>query len=84
MKRIFYFLIGLIAWLSMLCSIAAKRARNINEMMRGQKDRALELQTVAEITQFSDHKPLSLAMEEIERGDLSFVKQDPPPNVPEQ
>ncbi len=60
----------------LLCTVASKRARDINDMMRGQKNRALALQSVAEISQFSDQKPLSLAMEELERGDLGYVKTD--------
>ena len=59
----------------LLCAITAKRARDINDMMRGQKNRALALQTVAELSQFSQAKPLSLAMEEVERGDLGFVDE---------
>ena len=35
MKRIFYFLIGLIAWLSMLCSIAATAVTNESLMKQG-------------------------------------------------
>ncbi|MBR2522127.1 MAG: DNA-directed RNA polymerase subunit omega [bacterium] len=62
----------------LLCAITAKRARDINDMMCGQKTRALQLQTVAEISQFSDCKPLSLAMEEVERGDLIDLKEDEP------
>ncbi len=59
----------------LLCTIASRRARDINDMMRGQRTRALAAQTVAEISQFSETKPLSLAMEEIERGDLGYVKE---------
>ncbi len=60
----------------LLCTIASQRARDINDMMRGQKDRALALQSVADLSKFSDQRPLSLAMEEIERGDLSYVQTD--------
>jgi len=59
----------------LLCTITAKRARDINDMMRGQKSRALALQTVAELSQFAQAKPLSLAMEEVERGDLGYVEE---------
>ncbi|MGI6221523.1 MAG: DNA-directed RNA polymerase subunit omega [Coriobacteriales bacterium] len=59
----------------LLCAITAKRARDINDMMRGQKSRALALQTVAELSQFSQAKPLSLAMEEVERGDLGYIDE---------
>ena len=60
----------------LLCAITAKRARDINDMMRGQKNRALALQTVAELSQFSQAKPLSLAMEEVQRGDLGYVEDE--------
>ena len=59
----------------LLCTIASRRARDINDMMRGQKNRALQLQTVAELSQFAQAKPLSLAMEEVERGGLGYVEE---------
>ena len=46
----------------LLCAIASKRARDINDMMRGQRDRALALQSVSEIAKIAGRKPLSLAM----------------------
>ncbi|MGI6216080.1 MAG: DNA-directed RNA polymerase subunit omega [Coriobacteriales bacterium] len=59
----------------LLCTIAAKRAKDINDMMRGQKERAMKLQSVEELSQYSQEKPLSLAMAEIENGDLSYVPE---------
>lgn len=56
----------------LLCSIASKRARDINDMMRGQRDRAVALQSVDEIIRLAGRKPLSLAMEEIARGEVSY------------
>ena len=56
----------------LLCAIASKRARDINDMMRGQRDRALALQSVSEIAKIAGRKPLSLAMEEIARGEVSY------------
>lgn len=56
----------------LLCSIAAKRAYDINDMMRGQRDRAIQLQTAVEIARAADKKALSLAFEEIARGDVSY------------
>ena len=44
----------------LLCSLASKRAHDINDMMRGQRDRA------------SKKKPLSIAFAEIARGDVSY------------
>ena len=49
-------------------------ARDINDMMRGQRDRAVALQSVSEIAEFAGRKPLSLAMEEIARGEVSYDK----------
>ena len=59
----------------LLCAIASKRARDINDMMRGQRDRAVALQSVSEIAEFAGRKPLSLAMEEIARGEISYDKE---------
>jgi len=56
----------------LLCSIASKRAHDINDMLRGQRDRAIQLQTAVEIARASDKKPLSIAFNEIARGDVSF------------
>ncbi len=56
----------------LLCAVASKRARDINDMMRGQRDRALALQSVDEIAKIAGRKPLSLAMEEIARGEVSY------------
>ena len=58
----------------LLCSLASKRAHDINDMMRGQRDRAVALQSVSEIAEFAGRKPLSLAMEEIARGEVSYDK----------
>ena len=49
----------------LLCSLASKRACDINNMIRGQHLR------VAAIQDF-----VSIAMEEIKDGTLSFVKED--------
>ena len=56
----------------LLCSIAAKRAHDINDMMRGQRDRAIQLQTAVEIARQNDKKPLSMAFSEIARDEVSF------------
>jgi len=56
----------------LLCSLASKRAHDINDMLRGQRDRALQLQTAVEIARASDKKPLSIAFNEIARGDVSY------------
>ena len=45
----------------LLCALASKRAHDINDMMRGQRDRAIQLQTAVEIARAADKKPLSAA-----------------------
>lgn len=59
----------------LLSSIAAKRAHDINDMMRGQRDRAIQLQTAVEIARAADKKPLSMAFNEIARGEVSYDPQ---------
>ncbi|MDR2715523.1 MAG: DNA-directed RNA polymerase subunit omega [Coriobacteriaceae bacterium] len=59
----------------LLCTLAAKRAHDINDMMRGQRDRAIQRQTAVEIARAADRKPLSLAFNEISRGEVSFDPQ---------
>ena len=56
----------------LLCSLAAKRAHDINDMMRGQRDRAIQLQTAVEIARAADKKPLTIAFNEIAAGDVSY------------
>ena len=56
----------------LLCALSSKRSRDINDMMRGQRDRAVALQSVSEIAEFAGRKPLSLAMDEIARGEVSY------------
>ena len=56
----------------LLCSLASKRAHDINDMMRGQRDRALQLQTAIEIARAVDAKPLSMAFNEVARDEVSY------------
>lgn len=56
----------------LLCALASKRAYDVNEMMHGQRERALQLQSAAEIARVADKKPLSLAFGEIAAGDVSY------------
>lgn len=56
----------------LLCTLASKRAHDINDMMRGQRDRAIQLQTAVEIARANHTKPLSMAFNEIARGDVSY------------
>lgn len=56
----------------LLCSIASHRAHDINDMLRGQRNRAIELQTAVEIARASNKKPLSIAFEEIANDEVSY------------
>lgn len=56
----------------LLCSLASKRAHDINEMMRGQRNRAMQLQTAVDIARATNRRPLSLAFDEIAKGDVSY------------
>lgn len=56
----------------LLCSLASKRAHDINDMLRGQRDRAIQLQTAVEIARASETKPLTIAFGEIYRDDVSY------------
>lgn len=58
----------------LLCAVASKRAQDINEMMRGQRNRAIQLQTAVDIARAANRRPLSLAFDEIANGDVSFTE----------
>ncbi len=60
----------------LLCSIASKRACDINNMVRGQHLRVTAIQDFDDITTIVSGKDtVSIAMGEIEDGTLSFVKE---------
>ena len=56
----------------LLCALASKRAHDINEMMRGQRNRAIQLQTAVDIAKANNRRPLSITFDEISRGDVSY------------
>ncbi|MCH4184803.1 MAG: DNA-directed RNA polymerase subunit omega [Eggerthellaceae bacterium] len=56
----------------LLCTLASKRSHDINDMIRGQRDRAIQLQTAVEIARAENKKPLSIAFKEIADGDVSY------------
>jgi DNA-directed RNA polymerase subunit omega len=60
----------------LLCAVASDRSRDINDMMRGQRDRAIALQSATQIAQLASRKPLSLAMEEIYRDEVSYNHEE--------
>lgn len=64
----------------LLCSIATKRSRDVLSMQNGQTHRAestasnvmLSDKSVEEVRRVAGMKPLSIAMEEIAAGDVSY------------
>ena len=56
----------------LLCSVASHRAHDINDMLRNQRDRAIQLQTAVEVARASKKKPLSIAFDEISKEEVSF------------
>jgi len=61
----------------LLCSIAAKRACDINNMLRGQHLRVTAIQDFDDITTVvSGEDSVSIAMEEINDDVLGFVADD--------
>ncbi|MCI1997642.1 DNA-directed RNA polymerase subunit omega [Olsenella porci] len=61
----------------LLCSVAYKRACDINNMVRGQHLRVTAIQEFDDITTVvSGEDPVSIAMQEIEDGTLGYVKDD--------
>ena len=61
----------------LLCALASKRACDINNMIRGQHHRVTAIQDFDDITTIISGKDtVSIAMDEIESGALSFVKED--------
>lgn len=57
----------------LLASLASKRACDINNMLRGQHSRVLAAQDIDDITTvLSGKDTISMAMEEIVDGDISY------------
>lgn len=56
----------------LLCALASKRAHDINDMMRGQRNRAIQLDTAVNIARAANRRPLSIAFDEIAKGDVSY------------
>ena len=58
----------------LLCSIASKRACDINSMLRGQHLRVTAIQDVDDITTVVSGKdPISIAMDELDGGVLGYT-----------
>ncbi|WP_307739559.1 DNA-directed RNA polymerase subunit omega [uncultured Parolsenella sp.] len=61
----------------LLCSVASKRACDINNMLRGQHLRVMASQDVDDITTIlSGQDSTSIAMNEIADDTLGYVKED--------
>ena len=61
----------------LLCSVASKRACDINNMLRGQHLRVMGIQDVDDITTVvSGQDATSIAMQEIADGTLGYVQDD--------
>lgn len=61
----------------LLCSVASKRACDINNMLRGQHLRVTAIQDVDDITTVvSGQDSTSIAMDEIADGTLGCVQED--------
>ncbi|MCL2491430.1 MAG: DNA-directed RNA polymerase subunit omega [Coriobacteriia bacterium] len=56
-----------------LCTLSSKRARQINDMIHGARDQALNVMAYSEISKLQSAKPLSLSMEEIAKGDVAAI-----------
>ena len=57
----------------LLCAISSKRARDINDMMRGQRDRAIQSSLAVDVAKAAKKKPLTLAFQEVSDGDVSYA-----------
>lgn len=54
----------------LLCAEASKRADDIDNMMHGQHVRALTVDAAVELARANHNRPLSMAFEEINRGEV--------------
>jgi len=57
-----------------LCTVASRRARQINDMVHGVRDQAVLTLAPTQIAQLTSTKPLTLALEEIANGDVSYER----------
>lgn len=56
----------------LLCALASSRAHDINEMLRAQRDRAIQSQMAIDVARRASKKPLSIAFDEIAVEDISY------------
>ncbi|MDP2183281.1 MAG: DNA-directed RNA polymerase subunit omega [Actinomycetota bacterium] len=55
-----------------LCIVSARRARQINDMVHRARDKAVLMLAPSQIASLTKTKPLTLALEEIANGDVSY------------
>lgn len=60
----------------LLCAVAAKRSHDITSMIHGQRSRALELAMPENVTDVSGKNPLSIALDEVAEGKVSYNSDD--------
>lgn len=57
-----------------LCVVSARRARQINDMVHGVRDQAMLSMAPSEIAALTKTKPLTLALEEVANGTVSYKR----------
>lgn len=57
-----------------LCTVSSRRARQINDMIHGVRDQAVLSMAPTQIAQLTSTKPLTLALEEISNGVVSYER----------
>ncbi len=57
-----------------LCIVAARRARQINDMVHGVRDQAMLSMAPSEIAALTRTKPLTLALQEVASGVVSYER----------
>lgn len=58
-----------------LCTVSAKRARQVNDMIHGVRDQAMLTMAPSQLATLTRTKPLSLALEEIASGDVAYERK---------
>jgi DNA-directed RNA polymerase subunit omega len=58
-----------------LCIVAAKRARQINDMIHGVRDQAMLSMAPSQLASLTSTKPLTLALDEIAADDVSYERR---------
>ena len=56
----------------LLCALASSRAHDIKEMLRAQRDRAIQSQMAIDVARAASKKPLSIAFQEVADGTVGY------------